>query len=460
MISKNKTILFLLFFSALLAGCSEQPASQIFTSVEKPQKDESLLRVAVNPDIPGFFSFNGQKLGYAYDLLDAYAQSHGLNLEIVPANTRQAIAGELDSGVIDMAATLQSYSTQERHTSIPLYETSYVILSTSKKMRTLPQDKDILTLLNGENILLSHGFTATRSYSEMAVAYPSAHFTSSARNTFELLESLINGRYSFLICEKSEARLGCSLIRNIEEVYQFDETVSVCMLLNDLHPEEGRRFASWMYDFRRSEAAAELHALYFDKGIYHRIVSGGIKNRPAGAISIYDDLFKQIAREENLDWRLVSAIAYSESKYNAYLVSPRGARGLMQVMPATAKAFHVAVDELMDPETNIRVAVQLIRKIEKSLKFSPETSQNDRTNIMLACYNGGIGHVTDARRLAVKHGGNPDSWGDVAQYLKLKAQPEYAEDEVVSCGVFNGASETLNFVNHVTGKYYAYCGRK
>lgn len=156
---------------------------------------------------------------------------------------------------------------------------------------------------------------------------------------------------------------------------------------------------------------------------------------------------------------MVSAIAYSESKYNAYLVSSKGARGLMQVMPATARAFEVSIDELMDPEANVRVAVKLIRKIEKSLKFSPDTPQQDRTSIMLACYNGGIGHVMDARRLASKYGANPNSWSDVSHYLRMKALPEYAEDEVVKSGVFKGAGETQKFVNHVMGQYYAYCGK-
>ncbi|MCD8185169.1 MAG: transglycosylase SLT domain-containing protein [Rikenellaceae bacterium] len=174
---------------------------------------------------------------------------------------------------------------------------------------------------------------------------------------------------------------------------------------------------------------------------------------------MYDDLFRKVAREAKLDWRLVSAIAFSESKYNPYLVSPRGARGLMQVMPATARAFDVPVDQLMDPEANVRVAVALIREIEKSLKFSPASSSEDRTYIMLACYNAGIGYVLDARRLAVKYGGNPDSWSEVARYLRLKAEPKYAEDPVVQCGPFKGAGETLRFVEHVMGKYYAYLGK-
>ena len=171
--------------------------------------------------------------------------------------------------------------------------------------------------------------------------------------------------------------------------------------------------------------------------------------------SDYDALFQQIAAEEGLDWRLLSAIAYNESRYKLHLVSPRGAQGIMQIMPATARAFGVK-EGLMEPETNIRIGAKLVRRIERSLKFSPGTSPGDRQSMVLASYNGGIGHVTDARRLAEKYGANPDSWADVSYYLRLKAQPQYAQDEVVKCGKFNGAAETIGFVRLVTNKYQAY----
>jgi membrane-bound lytic murein transglycosylase F len=182
------------------------------------------------------------------------------------------------------------------------------------------------------------------------------------------------------------------------------------------------------------------------------------RTESATPTSAYDALFQRVAGDD-LDWRLISAIAYSESRYIPDLVSPHGATGLMQVMPATARAFDVPAERLTDPETNVRVAVRLIREIDRSLRFSAGTSADDRRRIMLACYNGGIGHVLDARRLATKHGANPDDWDDVAHYLTLMSQPEYATDEVVKYGRFRGATETLKFVNHVSGKYNTYCAR-
>ena len=168
-----------------------------------------------------------------------------------------------------------------------------------------------------------------------------------------------------------------------------------------------------------------------------------------------DDLFRDMCEKEGYDWRLISAIAYSESRFNPYVVSRKGAKGLMQVMPRVARQFGVQGD-LMDPENNVLLALKVLGKIEKSLDFAPGTSSADRMKIVLACYNAGLGHVLDARSLARKYGANPDSWSDVSTYLSLKSDPEVVKDDAVKCGRFN-SSQTLAFVNKVFSKYTTYC---
>lgn len=127
----------------------------------------------------------------------------------------------------------------------------------------------------------------------------------------------------------------------------------------------------------------------------------------------------------------------------------------MQIMPRVARQFDVQ-GNVMDPENNVLLAVKILGKIEKSLRFAPGTSEMDRMKIVLACYNGGIGHVTDARNLARKYGANPDSWNDVSEYLTLKSDPQYARDEVVRNGRFVGR-QTLAFVRDVISRYSVYC---
>lgn len=175
-----------------------------------------------------------------------------------------------------------------------------------------------------------------------------------------------------------------------------------------------------------------------------------------GQISPFDPLMRQIAEQEGLDWRLLAAIAYQESHFDPNARSHRGAQGLMQVMTTVARDFGVPEDQIKDPRTNIMMAVRLIKRIENTLRFGQRTSDEDRTRIILACYNAGMGHIIDARRLAVKHGVNHNSWAQLSEFVVLKGTPEWVDDEAVRSGAFDG-SETIQYVDKVMKQYTKYC---
>ena len=173
-------------------------------------------------------------------------------------------------------------------------------------------------------------------------------------------------------------------------------------------------------------------------------------------ISTYDEMMQRISAEEGQDWLLMSAIAYNESRFKSHLVSKQGAIGLMQVMPIVGKQFNVEKEHIADPETNIRLAGKLLKQIDKTLKISPTASADDRLSIILACYNGGIGHVSDARRLAKSNGEDHNSWEVVARYLKQKADPAVYDSELVRHGKFTGSRQTEAYVRDVMKRYDVY----
>jgi membrane-bound lytic murein transglycosylase F len=130
----------------------------------------------------------------------------------------------------------------------------------------------------------------------------------------------------------------------------------------------------------------------------------------------------------------------------------------MQIMPTVARQFDVrSLDELFDPETNVAVANKVLNTIDSSLRLPAGVREKDRMSLALASYNGGIGHVKDARHLARSAGENPNSWEVVGRYLTLKAEPEYYQADGVQCGRFTGAGETRAFVDDVIKRYDRYC---
>ena len=175
-------------------------------------------------------------------------------------------------------------------------------------------------------------------------------------------------------------------------------------------------------------------------------------------ISDYDRIMQTVGEESGIDWRLLSAIAYHESRFRSDMVSRRGAVGLMQVMPSIGRYFGISSpEELGKPHNNIRAAAFLLCDIEAAIRLPKGLPEHDRLGILLACYNGGMGHVSDARRLARAFGEDMNSWTTVSHYLRLKSDPDYYENEVVKYGQFKDGRATTAYVRNVLKRYDHYC---
>lgn len=436
-----------------LTNCnkSRTQTTDSLTSIE----GKGELVVAMDVEMPGFFEFRDVDYGYQYDLLKAYADYRGVKLKIIAGKSPAACAKLLMSGEADMVATLtSSLSDEDIPYSVQVYNTSYVLLGAKGKV--LPANQagfaSLTGSLNGRRLLVCSAFQNTKSYSTLLDSLPSSQIYVTSRNGFELMEELASGQTDFVICEISEAHIGAALTKGIEQIYTFDEEISLSTVISPYLEGETEKFGKWLQSYRQSSDYAMLNYLYFEKGIVSQFMGDALRT---GGISVYDKLMKQICEKEGYDWRFIAAIAYNESRFNPDVVSRSGARGLMQVMPYVARQFDVEGD-IMQPDVNVLLGVKILGSIEKSLKLRPGIPNSDRMKIILACYNAGIGHVIDARNLAVKYGANPDSYDDLAVYLRMKGSADVANESVVKHGRFN-SGQTLAFVEGVMSKYNNYC---
>jgi hypothetical protein len=99
----------------------------------------------------------------------------------------------------------------------------------------------------------------------------------------------------------------------------------------------------------------------------------------------YSDIVYPVSVKHNVDWRLVAAVIQVESNFNPDAVSPVGARGLMQLMPATAADYGITLKTIHDPEANVEAGV-------KHLKMLSDLYDGD-IPLIAAAYNVGQGTV-------------------------------------------------------------------
>ena len=170
-------------------------------------------------------------------------------------------------------------------------------------------------------------------------------------------------------------------------------------------------------------------------------------------LSPFDDMFKEVGAQCDVDWVLLSAIASAESEFNPNAISPAGALGIMQVMPVVARNLGYERDSLFNPRICAEVAAILLHENNDMLSLSQSIDKTERLNFILACYNAGYSRISDARRLARYHEEDANKWSVVEEYLTLLAEPEFAEHEVVRSGAFHGSAETRAYVKRVMRRY-------
>ncbi|WP_379599941.1 transglycosylase SLT domain-containing protein [Psittacicella hinzii] len=125
----------------------------------------------------------------------------------------------------------------------------------------------------------------------------------------------------------------------------------------------------------------------------------------------YSGLFQQYST--NMDWRLVMAVGYQESRWTPNAVSPWGPSGFMMLTNASAKAL--GVTNKLDATQSIREGTRLLMRFKNNL--TSDITGYDRDMYAISNYNQGIAKIIDARTWLKQRNLDPNSWVVLAQKL-------------------------------------------
>ncbi|MEM7018775.1 MAG: membrane-bound lytic murein transglycosylase MltF, partial [Pseudomonadota bacterium] len=180
--------------------------------------------------------------------------------------------------------------------------------------------------------------------------------------------------------------------------------------------------SEWLNQFEQEGRLAQvLHRYYGHAEIFDYVDTARYHRRIRKRLPKYEAMFKAAAEKYSLSWMLLAAQSYQESHWNPIARSPTGVRGIMMLTRVTAR--EMGVKNRLDPEPSIVAGAKYLAKLIERVPDS--VNGPDRMKFALAAYNVGMGHIKDARELAVRLGKNPDTWNSLRTVLPLLSKKEY-----------------------------------
>jgi membrane-bound lytic murein transglycosylase F len=433
----------------------------------------------------GYFIFKGDPMGFEYDLLQAFAQAKGLILETVVVTDRRLLLHALNLGEGDVVAA--RLVAQPEYTGLvgltePLYTTRPVVVqrapeavarelddpaaasdtgsagaaaipdSVAIRARLLTRPSE----LAGQEVHVPEGSDYYDRITELSDSLGETIELVEVENADQiepLIEAVAEGRIRLTVSPQNLAELSKARFANIiaEPVLGEPDPYVWAVRAND--PEILRQLNGWLSDPKTQRLKDQLYTKYFiDRRGYQRRVEDELFASETGRISQFDSLLAREASGIGWDWRLLAAQVAQESRFDPRARSFAGARGLLQLMPRTAR--EVGVRNPTNPAQNVAGGVRYLAQLTRLWSDIPDEAE--RLKFVLASYNAGRGHVLDAQRLAEAAGDDPMKWEDVAYWLLQKSKPAvYRRNKLVRHGYVRGL-EPVQYVSRILERYDRY----
>lgn len=444
----------------LLASCARpQPEAQTAAadSVDLPAiRQRGELTAITLYSSTSYFQYKMQKMGYEYDLVEAFARSLGLRLNIQVAENVNRLTEMLENGEGDLIAYPVTVTTRSKESLLfcgHRQTSRQVLVQRANKGDTLLTD---VAQLLGKEVYVKHGSSyhdrLNNLNEELGGGIRIRDIQKDTVTTEDLIEMVSQGTIPYTVSDEHIARLNKTYYWNIDIRMPVSFLQRSAWAVRKSSPMLAEAVDRWFNEKGTLPTYRSIAKRYFE--LSKQPVTVAMSEVKNGVISPYDSLFKKYAPLIGWDWQLLASIAYQESHFDPSVVSWAGAEGLMGIMPNTARGLGVTPHELKNPETGIRTGVECLRRFNQG--FSAVADPLEKIKFTLAAYNAGIGHIYDARNLAKKYGKNPDVWeGNVNEYIRLKNDPVYYNDSVCKHGYLRG-SETYRYVGEVMARYRYY----
>ena len=407
-----------------LAACGPAPVPP------PPPKQTQELVIAIRPGPTTWFTGpDGDASGLDRDLAELFARDLGVALKVMPVASPLQLIAETASGEAHIGAG-GLYQPATGGFAGPaaslLYTRGYYAIEPVLVYNSDGFRPESWADLTGEVVGIVDGTGLEASLAKVRSDHPDVQWRPLAMPAAEgLIEQVSEGSLGYAVVASNEAAAARNVFLNVETAFAVGPKQDLVWILPATRSALRDRADAFFDRIRKDGTLQRLIDRYFGYARrVERIDASVFQDRIRTVLPAYTSLFQQAQQQTGIEWRLVAAIAYQESHWNPQATSETNVRGMMMLTEDTAKRLRV-VDRL-DPRQSIIAGARYLADLKKSLP--QRIGEPDRTWIALAAFNIGIGHLEDARVLAVRQKLNPDSWSDLKKTLPLLAQADLADN--------------------------------
>ena len=410
-------VLLSLLSTLLLATCSQPPPllQRILATGE--------LRVVTRNSPDAYYLGSQGPEGPGYDLASRFAEHLGVPMRLYTVRTREEAIEEVAAGRAHIASAGLSTGISLPHGAQfgPGYQR---VREHLVYRRRTSRPRAIVEAARGE-IHVATGSAHQRTLEDLRLGHPElAWVERSGTDTEEILADVSQGRVQYTLASSTEFALNRSVHPELAIALDLSPERALAWVVSTAGYDHSllNRVNSFFVLARREGLIASLLDRYYGKDDrFDYLLSRNFMEHLNSRLPRYLPWFQEAATAHGVDWRLLAAMGYQESKWDPDAVSFTGVRGIMQLTEDTAARMRAG--DRRDPRSSIFGGAKYLAMLQKTIP--QRIPEPDRTWFAVAAYNVGIGHLEDARVLAQAQGRNPDSWEDVREFLPLLSQERW-----------------------------------
>ncbi len=470
----KRTLRFLLLVMICLHGCNTSEKNTPVKEVKNILIDRDLesiledgkLKAILAYSGTSYFLYKGKPMGFEYELLHKLADHLKVELEIMVSKNLDSLTYHLMNGDVDLVAYGLAITT-ERKKKIAftdhLYVTKQVLVQKKpKNWRNLTLDEinkqlvqDPLELI-GDTVSVrknSSYFNRLLNLSEEMGGDIIIDTLTGSYSTAEIMQLVNEEKIKYTVADKNIADINASYFPFLDTQVPISFSQRIAWAVRPNSTKLLDTINSWIREHREGFDYRVVYNKYFkNKGSFRSRARSDFNSLNKNQISPYDDLIKSKAAQIDMDWRLLAAIIYQESRFKNESNSEKGAAGLMQMMPSTAE--ELGVQNRLDPEENVEAGTQYLDQIFQSFNDIPDNLQ--RLKFTLAAYNCGYYHIRDAQKLAALKEKDSVVWDNhVDQMVLALSEPENYNRPEIRYGYIRGI-ETYRYIKEIFERYDHY----